>query len=182
MEDEETTKANWLSSSWELLDTSGHSGTHCWTDSPMGNSNSNTYSTLVLAGTLDLSTSTNPQLVFWHRGYLGYRYKGKVQISTDSGHTYTTIWQNSDWWDKPTWVQTQLDLTSFRSPRVRLRFVVDRNDYDGWYIDDVYIGEDTSTMVDWCSLATPASITTSAGIDTDRIYALVYEAAITDSA
>ena len=179
MEDEEATKANWLSSSWELLDTDGHSGTHCWTDNPMGNYVQHTYSTLTLSGTLDLSTSTHPQLTFWYKGCV--RYYPYVQISTDSGHTYTTIWNPYEF-NQSAWTQIQLDLSSYRSPRTRLRFVIDSQSsaYDGWYIDDVYIGEPPSTMVDWCSLDSPASVSTDKGVPTENIYGLVYEPGITE--
>ena len=180
MEDEEVTKANWLSSSWELLDTEGHSGTHCWTDSPMGNSNKYTYSTLTLDGTLDLSDSTYPQLTFWHKGRSFY-YSVLVQVSTDAGHNWTTIWGPPYDYNQGNWTQTQIDLTSFRNQKVRLRFVVDTPDGgDGWYIDDVYIGEDTSTMVDWGNLDSPASVSTDVGVPTENIYGLVYEPGITD--
>ena len=80
METVSLTEANWISSSWDLILTPhAHSGTRCWTDSPEGDMPyATTYSSLTLAGTIDLSTAVNPQMTFWHHHEL---YQGYVEIS-----------------------------------------------------------------------------------------------------
>jgi len=148
MEDGATTFNNWLNSSWGWV-SPGHSGDRCWTDSPDGNYPHDIYTSLSLAS-MDLSGAVHPQLVFWHHGELHYRYdydKACVQIGeyVSGDWTYTTIASYSDYNMPAEWTRVQLDLSSYAGSKIKVRFLLD--DYpaygeaDGWYIDDVYIGE-----------------------------------------
>jgi hypothetical protein len=168
---------NWFTSSWELF-IPGHSPDHCLTDSSEGNTPYYVNTSLTLASTIDLSKAKNPQLTFWHHYYICYCY---VEVSTDKGHTYTKLKEYCA--QQTYWVQEQIDLKGYVGlPTVRIRFRVyaTSSGYDGWYIDDVRIGENLSTLVDWCKLDSPASTSTPVGVPTENIYGLVYEKGVTE--
>jgi hypothetical protein len=178
-DDMESGTENWLTSSWELF-IPGYSPDHCLTDSPAGTTPYYVYPLLTLASTIDLSKAKNPQLTFWHHYYSYYSYC-YVDVSTDKGRTYTTLRQY--YGQQANWVQEQIDLKDYVGlPTVRIRFWAYSWGSDGWYIDDVRIGEDISTLVDWCNLDSPASTSTPAGVPTENIYGLVYEKGVTEPA
>ena len=68
---------------WGRTTDDSHSATHSWTDSPSAYYANNTSLTLVSA--VDLSTSTSPQLSFWHHYSLeaGFDF-GYVEVATSS--------------------------------------------------------------------------------------------------
>ena len=149
MEDE-AGESNWIRSSWGRIATDGHSGTHCWTDSPLGNYPPDISSWLTLSGTIDLSTAINPQLVFWHRHNL-YSYPvyypcydyGRVYISTDGGKSFAQLARYKG--GLGNFTHQQIDLSAYAG---RSSVVIGFNLYshcsevaDGWYIDDVAIYE-----------------------------------------
>ncbi|MFH1690797.1 MAG: T9SS type A sorting domain-containing protein, partial [Candidatus Eisenbacteria bacterium] len=81
------------------------------------------------------------------------------------------------------WTQKQVDLSPYVGSMVRVRFYQYESSagYDGWYIDDVRILEGPCARVDYCILESPAATTTSPGIPTEEIYALVRESGVTDA-
>jgi len=136
MEDTALTNANWLSSSWELT-SDAHSGLWAWDDSPEGDPVYG-YLSLTLAGTIDLTAATNPQLTFWHHYYFGGNYKWYVEISDNHGHNWTTLAQATGY--QVGWTQFQVDLSNYVGLEVRVRFRSGRTyGGDGWHIDDVRI-------------------------------------------
>ena len=146
MEDTAVTNANWLSSSWELV-SPGHSGSYCWTESPVGNYPRDIYTFLSLAGTIDLTGAQAPQLVFWHKGDLySYYYDSVwVQIGRFQGGqwNWTTVTSYKYYNIPSEWTRVQIDLTSFVGTQIKVRFLLRDdnigNQGDGWYIDDVLI-------------------------------------------
>jgi hypothetical protein len=86
-----------------------------------------------------------PPLVFWHKYQIetGWDF-GYVELSTDGGQSWpyrlATVTGISPW------KREQIDLTPFAGQinvKIRFRLVTDKdvNNYDGWTIDDVSIGE-----------------------------------------
>jgi hypothetical protein len=139
-DDMESGEGNWLSSSWKLV-MPGHGGNYCFTDSPEGNHYSPYVQTcLTLAGTIDLSTTTQPQLTFWEH-YHTYSNRCYVEVSTDSGRSWTYLTRYGG--NQPNWTERQVDLTAYAGlSAVRIRFrLYTYGNYDGWYIDDVRIKE-----------------------------------------
>ena len=145
---------NWHTSSWELVPDS-HSGTYAYTDSPKGNYGYTTYSTLILANSIDLRNAVHPKLSFWHKysfydeGSNVFDY-GKVYLSTYNGQsgTWTKIAQFNKSSD---WIDSEIDLSKWTGlANIRVKFVIEDNmryendRADGWTIDDVRIGEDLS--------------------------------------
>ena len=133
-------KNNWIASTWGIIASDSHSGTHSFTDSPNGGAMVDT--SLVLSGTFDLSTSVNPQLSFWHR-FPWFYGSLRVLLSHDSGHNWTVL-ASYDWTEVSTWTKAQIDLSSYTGlSNILIKFEVipSGGGYDGWYIDDVLIDE-----------------------------------------
>ena len=131
-----------LSHPWALTDSYAYSGDFGLTDRPDGNyENDMDVSASV---SVDLDGRFVPILTFQHRS-TDY---GRAQISTyfgQSGSWDTLATHNGT---NTTWSEVQIALSEYVGfPNVRIRFVVDDNsDWynrygDGWYIDDVLIGE-----------------------------------------
>ena len=116
----------------------------------------------------EISISGNSVLTFWHfydtEGTEEYSYDaGNVKISTDGGDTWTVI-EPEGGYPSPAahannaaipgepcyfgnsggWIQATFDLEEYAGERAMFRwhFGTDGSivTYDGWYIDDVYIG------------------------------------------
>jgi len=157
----ESDLTNWLHSSW-AQDTNGpYAGSYAVRDVP-GRMNPDTGYALVLAGNLNLSNTTNPQLVFWTKGQLWYRSRFRVQYSTDGGLGWSDLtgW-NYDW--NSDWTRVQVSLQSLTNRSVRLRFVT-WNEYgtapaQSLWLDNVAIEEPPPPVVlDPPSDITPNSI------------------------
>lgn len=143
---EDQNKNNWMATgSWGLVSTA-YNGNFAWTDSPVGNYPDSATIELILANTLDLSNAANPQLVFWHR-YETYNSDDKchVQVSGEGGvsNTYETL--GTFWGNQKTWTRAQFDLSPYSGRKnIRVRFLLTSNSWsnsDGWYIDDIKIGD-----------------------------------------
>lgn len=76
-----------------------------------------------------------------------------VEVSSDGGRTFTKI-ATSDTGGRllqaSEWTPIQIDMTSFAGQSVQLRFTFDTkddiaNEFEGWYVDDVYLQSDA----DW---------------------------------
>jgi len=157
----ESDLTNWLHSSW-AQDTNGpYAGSYAVRDVP-GRMNPDTGYALVLAGNLNLSNTSNPQLVFWTKGQLWYRSRFRVQYSTDGGLGWSDLtgW-NFDW--NSDWTRVQVSLQSLTNRSVRLRFVT-WNEYgtapaQSLWLDNVAIEEPPPPVVlDPPSDITPNSI------------------------
>ncbi len=138
---------NWLLSGkdWALTDADFRSASHSLTDSPAGNYIAEAYPFAALAHPVDLSTSTAPVLTFWYRGSLGDSGDELlVYASQDAGTNWTEIWSRAGG-TVSTWTLVQVDLSSYAGAPLALAFTLwadgDDNLADGWYIDDVGIGE-----------------------------------------
>lgn len=148
-EDFEGPLKNWLVSGNDWLRTSSdfRSGSRSLTDSVGANYLSYTSASATLAHSIDLSSTVQPVLSFWHRYALDQDYYKHdtlyVQVSTDGGYTWSTLLKKN--YRVSTWHHVQLDLSNYRSATVKVRFHLysDSDAYrgDGWYLDDVAIQE-----------------------------------------
>jgi hypothetical protein len=154
--------SNWIASTWALTSATAFGGTHSWTDSPEGVSADGVNASLVLAGTLDLSTAINPQLRFWQRVPEAGRHicswfggppcpVAQVWVSANGGVNWTELAEFGGPFD---WRAAQLDLSDYRSPATLVRFTVAGDTSDGWYLDDVLIDDACPNVV----LSQPSSV------------------------
>jgi hypothetical protein len=138
---------NWIKSTWRRNTLDSYSGSYSITESPDGDHVNYVYTGLTLAGTIDLTTSLNPQLTFWHRYRLGYSSYARVYISPNGGRDWIKIWEAGNNAIQNEWTRLQFDLTPYMgSSEAVIRFQVEdtssSSNYDGWFIDDVSIDEE----------------------------------------
>ncbi|MEK7353050.1 MAG: hypothetical protein AABZ77_00905, partial [Chloroflexota bacterium] len=134
--------ANWeWGLPWGRSSAFAHSGNTSWTDSPLGSyvSNANT----ALTTGINLSQASSPVLTFWHKFSLEQNLDyGYVEVSTNGGNTWTQLFVVSG---NGEWKQEHIKLSAYAGAVIGLRFRLasDGNGItgDGWYIDDVNIGE-----------------------------------------
>jgi len=166
----ESGAGNWIvvdsdtTNTWTLNTEAAYSPTHAWSDSPGGNYSNNTDSSLALSHDIDLSSYSGPVTFYFNiTGFIessfDYLY---VDISADSGATWTTYgYLYGDWTGG--WYYLTGDISSaFKTAHFRLRFrlVTDSSiTYDGLYIDDVGIyscqQSDNYAFMAGTSMATP---------------------------
>jgi len=125
---------------------------------------------------LSICPLTNARLRFWSwyeteesvTGRVGFDVK-KVQISNDGGATWSDLYVYS--WPAnldQTWEHLEFNLAGYIGQTIQIRFVFNTGDsfnnaYEGWYIDDVTIGDfpiDSTLMV---RIQEAASITFDTG-------------------
>jgi len=128
---------------WEQTTIASRSGTHAWTDSPVGNYQ-NDQNVAIWSPVVDLTGLTSAMLTFWHRYAFASgdggtvwvareiedgRWRGEERLRTFTG-------------TQSTWTQVSLDLTPFVGEEIRLAFQLlsdDTETADGWTIDDVAV-------------------------------------------
>ncbi len=204
---------NWHFAQWDFVN-GGSSGPYCIHDSPTGNylssegglggDNPNSFTALTTSGVIDLSASDNPVLTFNYKydiedgvsGYDSQRDYGRVYLSTNYGQPGTWVQMfifNGT--QTSTWSHAVIDLSGYRIPNLRFRFIMDDNrdgnnnwgdeskTSNGWWIDDIAIHNNFSSwnIVNEAVLEGPAFIATNLFEATERIYARVYEPGITDA-
>jgi len=126
--------------------TACHSGTGMWgTVIQGGYSNCGGWS--YLRKTFDLSSMANPTLTFWHymNGYNTWDY-GLIKVNGN------TVWGTSASAVFMPWQQLNISLAAYASmPSVQISFewyATSTVSYAGWYLDDIYIGQPRSGLVD----------------------------------
>ncbi len=147
-----------LECTWDTTTSTSRSSSHSLTDSPEGNYLSSSDCSATLAHPIDLSGAVDPVLVFWHKGAIIDGDLGLVQVSTDGGTTWTQLaaYGNTAYgvvWNQSTWSLEQVDLQSYKSSSVKVRFRLASNgdsyEADGWYIDDVRIEEKDAVRLEY---------------------------------
>ncbi len=121
--------SNWLHTGWAIATNESHTGTASAqasdTESIPGEYYDVTSHQLNLAGPLDLSGATNPQLTLWVKGHLYTRSYFRIHVSTDGGVHWTERAEanfNSD--VNFDWTRVQCDLSSYAGQSIRLRLQV----------------------------------------------------------
>jgi hypothetical protein len=83
---------------------------------------------LTLAGKFNLASTTAPTLSFWYRGAFSWYVWFGVEISTDGGVGWATLWaiDSYSFASMPNWTKVSVSLSPYRSaPDVRIRFRAD---------------------------------------------------------
>ncbi|MDX9793612.1 MAG: immune inhibitor A, partial [Kiritimatiellia bacterium] len=129
---------------WSATASDAHSPTRSATDSPGSYYTNNTDAALMLGLPLDFSEVARPAVRFYHRHALETDFDwGSVELSTDNGVTWAEASAYTG--SQTTWTREQLDLAPYAGKvdvRLRFRVVTDASVVmDGWYVDDVLIGE-----------------------------------------
>ncbi len=136
---------------WSLSSSRYGSPTHAITDSPGTFYANNSDVKLTLRDPLDLSGAVRPAMSFRHAFSLeqGYDF-GLVEISTNGGSSWLPSLAEFSG-EQAAMLREQVDLSPFRGfkdVRVRFRLVTDSSVVmDGWYVDDVSIGEAPGSVV-----------------------------------
>jgi hypothetical protein len=151
---------NWqvATGGWNTVASTYQSGPLSVTDSPDGNYLSGAKSDLTMLSSVDLTGAVSPILTFWYKLALtctpgwcvfnspSYSDHVYVDVSSDSGTTWSQLWDLFNLNNTSTWTFQQLSLSAYAGKKIKLRFLlVDNGDGtqgDGWYIDDIKIRED----------------------------------------
>ncbi len=131
---------------WNVTTQYAYSLNYSVTDSPLGNYQDSTNTSLT-SPMMDLTATTAPNLTFWHRYQTEAAYdKAYVEISTDGGTTYTNITPDLGGYYSgllSVFTLVTIDLAPYKTfNRVVIRFRLYTDNvvmYDGWYIDDIGI-------------------------------------------
>ena len=197
--DDSTTADKWITGSWDRM-SGGRSGPYMMHDSRMGNYPRDSQTEMTMAGTIDLRGAEQPVLTFWHKRvfYTDHSYYnhneddyGRVYVSPDNG----SIWylKGSYGGSSTSWTKTTIDLSEYiGAAEVKVRFRInDREDLnypgtnrqaDGWWLDDVRIGEDLTAVAlpDLVQLEGPEQISSAPGMASPRLIGVVKEPGVTD--
>lgn len=134
---------------WTLTDETAFSGDYSWSDSPYGNYENSVNKSLNLRIDMGGAGAVRPVLSFMHRyGFETNADWGFVDISTDGGSNYTTIYYLTG--SKGEWSEAEIDLTDYRGQVAILRFRLNTGasgQADGWHIDDIQIAESPVTII-----------------------------------
>lgn len=151
-DDMENGSDNWLSApNWTIIDSDYHSLNHCWTDSPGGTFDPNTTTSLTMSNNIHLGLK--PVLRFWHHyddGPPGNYNSLNVFEDIDGESPLSAIkYFNGTTYN---WQQVEIPLIHAGDKNTKITFsVVSRTAEsipgDGWYIDDVFIGDHLGTVV-----------------------------------
>ena len=140
---------------WAVTTEAAHSPTHAWSDSPQGAIPDGT--NRITAPTINLSQAQKPSLTFRHRYDFAANDRGAVRITTD-GINFTTLRTFTG--ASGTWLQVTVDLTPYiGAAQVTVDFdvtILSAQPGDGWYVDDIRIGELTFTDDPLLPHVTPA--------------------------
>ncbi|ETR73372.1 MAG: hypothetical protein OMM_01006 [Candidatus Magnetoglobus multicellularis str. Araruama] len=130
------------SGTWGTTTQGCYSNYTCFTDSPDGATGNNADMALTLISPINLSSTVNPVLTFWHWYELEIDFDfAYVEISTDA-QNWTQIYTANG--ISRQWQNVKIPLSSFKKPEVLIRFrVVSDKTFsgDGWWIDNIRIAE-----------------------------------------
>lgn len=154
-DDSENLIPMYLTGDWGLTDKASFSPPYSITDSPDTNSAAGSYTKVIFAPTS--ISQGNSTLQMKHIGLIRKKDYGSVSISNDFGATYKPIaWidiDRSSAWDKvkwdvnaSEWFEQGIDLSDYVGDTVFVQFALETeanpfNHRDGWFIDDVKIGD-----------------------------------------
>ncbi len=154
---------NWhAGGAWSIANNVGHNATKTWASQPSGNYTNPEDSVLELVPTLDLTGVANPILSFWNKYAVNSTsHFVLAEISTNNGQSWSTLpWVSVTGFPVVSnqtgvnlgWSRQQMDLTAYVSgvnKQIRLRFRLKALDtltaYQGWWLDDVYVGPRNTT-------------------------------------
>ena len=142
---DDATLQGWTATgTWAVTNVAGYSYSPSYsiTDSPSGDYASSS-NTSITSSVLNLTTTSNPSLSFYHRYSIesGYDY-GYVEISTNNGSSWTILKQYTGS-QSPAFAFVTVDLSPYKaSSQVLIIFRLSTDasvNQDGWYIDDIVV-------------------------------------------
>ena len=152
------TKTPTTSPQWEATTTTFYSAPNSYTDSRLGNYISSATVTMTLTNPINLTTYTNPRLVFWTKYDMESNWDyGQVDISTNNGSTWLPLQgeytepgvgsfqpNGEPLYDglRTNWVREEISLASYKATQNKIRFQLNTDGSvvrDGWYVDDIAI-------------------------------------------
>jgi len=146
----ESDPTNWLFSSWDRTTNDVHTGTYALLDKPTADMGWSTYLPATLAGALDLTGATNPQLKYYLRGQLSGRTSFGWYVSTDGGVNWATLPGTTIGSVTLDWTRYQASLASYAGQVVHLRGYTSADRY-GYAIqvalDDIVVEESPTNVV-----------------------------------
>jgi hypothetical protein len=130
--DTSASPSNWVASAWSQVGGSANGGAGQSWQCDIGNNyrpGGSLYSSLTLAGRLNLAAAVNPKLSFWFRAASQANNTLYVQTSLDGGRTWGNFWSwSSYWWNASGWTRPQLDLNAYiGQTNLALRFLCYQN-------------------------------------------------------
>jgi hypothetical protein len=139
--DFETAESGWtLTGTWTLQPGAGREGSSALVDSPGDyNYSSDTYAQFAV----DLAGADWPVLKFWDRYAFAGGDWGRLWISANAGGSWSPVYGVSE--TRSNWAEQSIDLSPWKGQsQVWIRFQVGTDGGspgDGWYLDDVSVGE-----------------------------------------
>lgn len=142
-----------------------YKGSNFWSDSPGTDYTDQTNNILELLPRLNLTGSTNPELVFWHQWDLNSSDNLYAEVSTDGGETWTTVWRylnsqlpsefcstcsivNHGYNHNLSWHREVVNLKDYAGQIINVRFRLQASITsssptvdDGWWLDDICFQE-----------------------------------------
>ncbi|MBN2373659.1 hypothetical protein JXL19_07725, partial [bacterium] len=150
--DMESGASNWdPDPNWALITSDSHSPTHCWTDSPYGNFKKGSVSSLDMDNPIYIGQKGT--LRFWHHYNTdppSYLAKNILKVNLTSENNNKDIMEYKG--TNLLWKNAELPLTDYCDTNIRIKFILESPSTaqaagDGWYIDDVFIGENLGYCV-----------------------------------
>ncbi len=146
-DDMEKSEISWTADApWARVSSETYSGSYAWTDSPGGDYVDSANVSLT-STTIDLSAATAPKLIFRQRYDLKYADYGRVEVSGNDGSSWSQLgYVHNGILNE--WTRQEYDLSSYAgnaTVKIRFRFTSNASDVaDGWYVDDVWVGDSLS--------------------------------------
>ncbi len=173
---------NWTTGTGWGITTNAHTPPNAFTDSPSGNYPTNANNALTLNAQLNLTGYQYAQLKFWTKWAIEPTWDfATVELSTNNGSTWTTLrsklshsgsgrsgslqptgtWGYESYTPGLTWVEQEVDLTSYLNRQIKLRFRVAADggeERDGFYVDDIRVyGYSVASIPSVPTLVSPAN-------------------------
>jgi len=128
---------------WARTYADSYSPSYSWTDSPGGDYGNNVNAALT-SKTIDLTGTLSPRLIFWHKYDLRSGDYGRVEVSGNNGSTWSELGNFTNG-TLSTWTKQEYSLSAYKgnaTVKIRFRLTSDASGTgDGWYIDDVWVGD-----------------------------------------
>ncbi len=154
----------YISDGWGITDKTSKTSPNCLTDSPDGNYKGNSDNYIIFAPTVIEAGKSTLQMD--HIALIAVQDYGKIKISNDFGASYKSLkWINvkrSNLWDQTSfklensqWFEDGFDLSEYAGDTIMVMFELTTTPFvnkDGWYIDDVKIGDFPVGVDDYSNL------------------------------
>lgn len=133
---------------WALSIEAAANGSWGWSDSPGTNYQDNANVSLTLAAAGNLSGWSRPVLMFQHRYHFLAGDFGYVEVSTNSGSSWTALASFTA--ASSSWTRARYDLSAYAGgPSLLLRYRLTSDasgTADGWMLDDISISDAPDTV------------------------------------